>query len=53
MALMKQSGQVYLVDSGSEDGEKRKREFYRQMKYAGEQGLLSRLTEVTEKAEEP
>lgn len=53
VALMKQSGQVYLVDSGSEDGEKRKREFYRQMKYAGEQGLLSRLTEVTEKAEEP
>ena len=51
VSIMNQSGSVYMVCSGSEDGEGRKREFYRQMKYAGEQGLLSRLTEVSAEAE--
>lgn len=47
VSVMNQSGMVYLVGSGSEDGERRKQEFYRQMKYAGQQGILSRLTEVS------
>lgn len=51
VSVMNQSGRVYLVCSDSEDGEKRKQEFYRQMKYAGQQGLLSGLTEVTPETE--
>ena len=47
VAVMNQSGMVYLVCSGSEEGDARKREFYRQMKYAGQQGILSQLTEVS------
>ncbi len=46
LAVMDQSISVCLVTSGKEDGVRRKNEFYRQMKYAGEQGILSRLTEV-------
>lgn len=46
VSVMGQSGLVYLVCSGSGDGERRKQEFYRQMKYAGRQEVLSRLTEV-------
>ena len=51
VSVMNQSGRVYLVCSESEEGEKRKQEFYRQMKYAGQQGVLSRLTEVSAEAE--
>ena len=51
VSVMNRSEAVYLVDSGTKDGEVRKREFYRQMKYAGEQGLLSRLTEVSPESE--
>ena len=51
VSVMNHSKQIYLVGSGSEDGERRKREFYRQMKYAGEQGLLSQLMEVTAESE--
>jgi len=51
VSVMNRSGKVYLICSGTEDGEKRKQEFYRQMKYAGEQGLLSRLEEVPPEAE--
>jgi len=51
IAIMNQSAGVYLVYSGTEDGEKRKQEFYRQMKYAGKQGLLSQLSEVMLSAE--
>ncbi len=47
VSVMDQSGMIYLVCSGTEDGERRKQEFYRQMKYAGQQGILSRLTEVS------
>lgn len=47
VSVMNQSGLICLVSSGSPEGERRKQEFYRQMKYAGEQGILSRLTEVT------
>ena len=47
ISVMDQSGMIYLVSSGLEAGEQRKQEFYRQMKYAGQQGILSRLTEVT------
>ncbi len=46
VSVMNQSGKVYLVSSETEDGLHRKREFYRQMKYAGEQGVLSQLQEV-------
>ena len=46
ISIMNQSGKVYLVCSETEEGERRKKEFYRQMKYAGQQGILSRLTEV-------
>ena len=46
VSVMDQSGMIYLVCSNSEEGERRKREFYRQMKYAGQQGILSQLTEV-------
>lgn len=51
VSVMNQSGLVYLVSSGSWDGEQRKKEFYRQMKYAGEQGVLSQLSEVTAETE--
>lgn len=51
VSVMNQSGLVYLVGSDSEDGERRKQEFYRQMKYAGQQGLLSQLTEVSPEGE--
>ena len=46
VSVMNQSSSVYLVCSEKEAGRKRKQEFYRQMKYAGQQGLLSRLAEV-------
>lgn len=46
VSVMGQSGMVYLVCSDSAEGERRKQEFYRQMKYAGQQGILSQLTEV-------
>lgn len=52
LAVMKLSSKIYLVTSGSVDGEQRKKEFLRQMKYAGEQEILSRLTEVTEAQEQ-
>lgn len=51
IAIMNQSGQVYLVHSETEDGEVRKKEFYRQMKYSGQQGLLSQLSEVQAESE--
>ena len=51
ISIMNQSGQVYLVCSDTEEGKRRKKEFYRQMKYAGQQGVLSRLTEVQEEGE--
>lgn len=51
VSVMNQSGLVYLVSSGSEDGERRKQEFYRQMKYAGQQGILSQLVEVPAEGE--
>ena len=51
VSLMNRSGTVYLVTSGTESGEERKQEFYRQMKYAGEQGILSGLTEVSAEEE--
>lgn len=47
VSVMDLSGKIYLVCSGTEAGEQRKREFYRQMKYAGQQGILSRLAEVS------
>ena len=46
ISVMNQSGKVYLVGSESEGGSLRKKEFFRQMKYAGEQGVLSQLEEV-------
>jgi len=46
VAIMNQSACVYLVHSETADGEKRKQEFYRQMKYSGQQGVLSQLSEV-------
>ena len=51
VSVMNQSGRVYMVVSGTQDGERRKQEFYRQMKYAGEQGMLSRMTEVSPETE--
>ncbi len=51
VSVMSQSGSIYLVCSETKEGEKRKREFYRQMKYAGQQGVLSRLTEVSAETE--
>ena len=51
VSVMNQSEAVYLAGSGTEEGEVRKLEFYRQMKYAGEQGILSRLTEVSPESE--
>ena len=48
VAILNQSSKIYLISSETEEGERRKKEFYRQMKYAGEQGILSKLTEVIE-----
>lgn len=48
-SVMNQSSQVYLVCSRSKEGQERKDEFLRQMKYAGEQAMLSKLTEVEAK----
>lgn len=53
VSVMDQSGTIYLVCTDTEAGEQRKREFYRQMKYAGQQGILSRLTEVSPDGEVP
>ncbi len=47
VSVMNQGSRIYLVCSESEDGEKRKQEFYRQMKYSGQQGILSQLMEVS------
>lgn len=52
VSIMNQSCQVYLVDSETLEGKHRKQEFYRQMKYAGEQGVLSRMVEITVPAEQ-
>lgn len=46
LSVMHQSSRVYLVCSKSKEGESRKREFLRQMKYAGEQEVLSKLQET-------
>ena len=46
LAVMNQSNGICMVTTESGDGLRRKQEFYRQMKYAGEQEILSRLTEV-------
>ena len=46
IAVMNQSSQIYLVSSNTKDGQRRKQEFYRQMKYAGEQEILSKVIEV-------
>ena len=46
ISIMNQSKVVYLISSETAYGECRKQEFYRQMKYAGNQGVLSRLTEI-------
>lgn len=51
VAVMNQSSMVYLVDGETEAEEQRKQEFYRQMKYAGQQGLLSALKEVSAESE--
>ncbi len=51
ISVMNQSNKVYLVSSDTEDGEQRKQEFFRQMKYAGEQGVLSQLREVLAETE--
>ncbi len=52
VSIMNQSCQVCLVSSETQEGKHRKQEFYRQMKYAGEQGVLSRLVEITVPAEQ-
>ena len=49
VAVLNQSSEIYLVSSDTEDGCIRKREFYRQMKYAGEQEILSKLVEIIER----
>ncbi len=51
VAIMNQSGAVHLVCAEKEGEEQRKQEFYRQMKYAGRQGVLSRLKEVSAETE--
>ena len=53
VSVMDQSGMIYLVGSETEGGERRKQEFYRQMKYAGRQGILSHLSEVPSDKEVP
>ena len=49
IAVLNQSSKIYLISSETEEGQLRKQEFYRQMKYAGEQEILSKLIEVTER----
>lgn len=49
IAVLNQSSQIYLISSETKEGQLRKQEFYRQMKYAGEQGILSKLIEVIER----
>ncbi len=49
IAVLNQSSEIYLISSDTEEGEIRKREFYRQMKYAGEQEILSKLIEIIER----
>lgn len=44
--LMEQSEAVYLVIGDGAEEEKRRKEFFRQLKYAGKQTLLSRIKEV-------
>ena len=51
VAVMNQSSSIHLVGTKTEDGMKRKKEFYRQMKYAGEQGILSVLQETVAESE--
>lgn len=51
LSVMRQSQTTYLVGSDADSGMHRRQEFYRQMKYAGEQGVLSRLQEVTPEKE--
>ena len=48
-SVMNQSSQIHLVCSKSKTGQERKEEFLRQMKYAGEQEILSKLTETEAK----
>ncbi len=45
-AVMNQSSRIYLVCSETEEGKNRKKEFFRQMKYAGEQEILIRTEEA-------
>ena len=45
LSVMHQSNRVYLVCSKSKEGNSRKNEFLRQMKYAGEQDVLLKLQE--------
>lgn len=47
-AVMRQSSRVCLVCSKSEAGNKRTKEFFRQMKYAGEQEILTKVEDVVE-----
>lgn len=51
-ALMEKSEELYLVTEEGEEAKSRCREFFRQMKYAGKQSLLSRVKEVEWKGEE-
>lgn len=44
--LMEQSEAVCLVMEEGAEGERRRKEFFRQMKYAGKQALLSRIKEA-------
>lgn len=46
LSVMRQSSHVVLVSSKTEKGEQRRQEFFRQMKYAGEQEILSALLET-------
>ena len=45
-AVMHQSNRIYLVCSKEKENNGWKEEFFRQMKYAGEQEILSKLTET-------
>jgi len=45
LSVMHQSSQIYLVCSKSKEGNSRKNEFLRQMKYAGEQDILEKIKE--------
>ncbi len=46
LSVMRRSSHVVLVSSKTEKGEQRRQEFFRQMKYAGEQEILSALLET-------